>query len=993
DTYANIQDVTGGSADDTFIASAAANRFDGSGGTHNRVSYVNSTNAVTVDLYQGIGTGGLADGDTYTGIQDATGGSADDTFIASADANKFDGSGGSHNRVSYANSAAAVTVNLFTGNGVGGLADGDAYTNIQDVTGGSADDIFVASAAANNFDGSISTAASHNLVSYANSSVAETVDLFLGTGSGGAGSLAAGDTYVNIQDVTGGSANDTFVASAAANKFDGGGGTHNRVNYTNSTDAVTVDLYQGTGVGGLADGDTYANIQDVTGGSGDDIFIANAANNNFDGAGGTHNRISYANSAAAVTVNLFTGNGVGGLADGDTYANIQDVTGGSGDDIFIANAANNNFDGGAGLDTVSYASSTTSVAVNLSVGGGAGSGGFADGDTYTSIENVIGGSAADILTGATTGKTVLTGGGSGDTLTGVAANRANTYASYAGSNNGVTIDLNYADGTGTSGGDAAGDKLNFIDNLIGSGNDDIFVSNSQANSFDGGGGSDTVSYISSAAGVTVNLSSGAAGIGGYAQGDTYANMENIIGSGFVDALTGANAGKTVLTGLGGGDTLSGTAANHANTYASYAGSANGVTIDLNYADGTGTSGGDAAGDKLTLIDNLIGSSFNDTFVASSQANSFDGGAGGVDTVSYLASTAGVNVDLSNTTGAGTSGGYANGDKFTNISNIVGSNFDDTFFASAAANFFDGSGHGTNGDTVSYARSNVGVLVDLYHHTGGDAGATVSFAHGDTYANIQNVTGGGGDDIFVADGNANKFTGGGGSDTVSYQYAASGAIVASLASGTGTSGDANGDTYASIENLTGSATVDSTLTGDNLANTLTALGDATTNVLSGSGASSGTDVLDGRQGGHNTLIAGSGNNTFMVSAHNSDTIVNATTGAANLVEANGSGGVTTLHFDDLGSSLDVSKFSGATAAHGITTLDISSSNNTNILIGAADVQHLGVNNVLTIKLTGNDSVQIQSGTQEHYRIFANGDYVFYDSASFTNEIARIHIAVV
>uniref|UniRef100_UPI000551E20E beta strand repeat-containing protein n=1 Tax=Herbaspirillum sp. RV1423 TaxID=1443993 RepID=UPI000551E20E len=359
DTYANIQDVTGGSADDTFIASAAANRFDGSGGTHNRVSYVNSTNAVTVDLYQGIGTGGLADGDTYTGIQDATGGSADDTFIASADANRFDGSGGSHNRVSYANSAAAVTVNLFTGNGVGGLADGDTYTNIQDVTGGSADDIFVASAAANRFDGGASTAASHNLVSYANSSVAETVDLFLGTGSGGAGSLAAGDTYVNIQDVTGGSANDTFVASAAANKFDGGGGTHNRVNYTNSTDAVTVDLYQGIGVGGLADGDTYANIQDVTGGSGDDIFIANAANNNFDGAGGTHNRVNYANSAAAVTVNLFTGNGVGGLADGDTYANIQDVTGGSADDTFIASAAANRFDGSGGThNRVSYVNST-----------------------------------------------------------------------------------------------------------------------------------------------------------------------------------------------------------------------------------------------------------------------------------------------------------------------------------------------------------------------------------------------------------------------------------------------------------------------------------------------------------------------------------------------------------------------------------------------------------------------------------------------------------
>ncbi|MHA0111610.1 hypothetical protein ACXYUI_31640, partial [Klebsiella pneumoniae] len=78
---------------------------------------------------------------------------------------------------------------------------------------------------------------SHNLVSYANSSADETVNLVTGTGSGGTGSLANGDTYINIQDVTGGGGNDTFYGNSAANKFDGGGGTHNRVNY--STSAVS----------------------------------------------------------------------------------------------------------------------------------------------------------------------------------------------------------------------------------------------------------------------------------------------------------------------------------------------------------------------------------------------------------------------------------------------------------------------------------------------------------------------------------------------------------------------------------------------------------------------------------------------------------------------------------------------------------------------------------------------------------------------------------
>jgi hypothetical protein len=48
-------------------------------------------------------------------------------------------------------------------------------------------------------------------------------------------------------------------------------------------------------------------------------------------------------------------------------------------------------------------------------------------------------------------------------------------------------------------------------------------------------------------------------------------------------------------------------------------------VDLNFTNGTGTSGGYAAGDTLTNIQDLTGSSFDDTFVASNAANRFDGG--------------------------------------------------------------------------------------------------------------------------------------------------------------------------------------------------------------------------------------------------------------------------------------------------------------------------------------------------------------------------------
>jgi len=71
-------------------------------------------------------------------------------------------------------------------------------------------------------------------------------------------------------------------------------------------------------------------------------------------------------------------------------------------------------------------------------------------------------------------------------------------------------------------------------------------------------------------------------------------------------------------------------------------------------------------------------------------------------------------------------------------------------------------------------------------------------------------------------------GDGGIDTASYATAAAG-VVANLAAPAGNAGEAAGDTYGSIENLTGSGFAD-TLTGDAGANTLD--GGAGNDILSG-----------------------------------------------------------------------------------------------------------------------------------------------------------------
>lgn len=69
------------------------------------------------------------------------------------------------------------------------------------------------------------------------------------------------------------------------------------------------------------------------------------------------------------------------------------------------------------------------------------------------------------------------------------------WLSYAGSNAGVTIDLDseYSPGRG-SGGWAAGDELNDINNLIGSNFADTLTSNDNDNILEGRGGADTYKF-------------------------------------------------------------------------------------------------------------------------------------------------------------------------------------------------------------------------------------------------------------------------------------------------------------------------------------------------------------------------------------------------------------------------------------------------------------------------------------------------------------------
>jgi hypothetical protein len=154
----------------------------------------------------------------------------------------------------------------------------------------------------------------------------------------------------------------------------------------------------------------------------------------------------------------------------------------------------------------------------------------------------------------------------------------------------------------------------------------------------------------------------------------------------------------------------------------------------------------------------------------------------------------------------------------------------------------GSGDGT--DTVQFDEEGTldmgGVALDnvqMYELAGPE---------GDT------LSGGDGNDTLIGGAGADSLDGGAGTDTADYSDSASG-IIADLAAGTGTGGDALGDTYTSIENVTGSDYND-TLTGDANANVLN--GGAGNDTLNGGDGSDlfmfqmggGTDTVNGGAGG-------------------------------------------------------------------------------------------------------------------------------------------------
>ena len=92
--------------------------------------------------------------------------------------------------------------------------------------------------------------------------------------------------------------------------------------------------------------------------------------------------------------------------------------------------------------------------------------------------------------------------------------------------------------------------------LRGGRGDDLLVGSAAADVMDGGPGVDTCDYRRSTSGVQINLGTSAAQTGGQAEGDVLISIENVVGSGADDTIRGSS-GPNELRGGAGDDTLFG----------------------------------------------------------------------------------------------------------------------------------------------------------------------------------------------------------------------------------------------------------------------------------------------------------------------------------------------------------------------------------------------------------------------------------------------------
>ncbi len=873
--------VDGGSGDDTL---------DGGAGT-DTLSYATAAIGVTVSLADPAAQDTVGAGtDTISGFENLVGSGQDDHLAGDGGDNVIEGGlgddsingGAGTDTASYAFASSGVTVHLddAAAQDTGG-AGTDTLSSIENLIGsGSADRLFDSTGSnvidAGFGDDTITVTGGTDSVTGGLGTDTLVIDTSLIPGgialsgltgdaaSGYSGTASWGGNSVTFSGI------ENFVVKSAGNFPDGvttGGGDdvfdHVATDDPNYLMDV-VDL-------GAGNDTLIADFSGVTFGSVTNIANAAPGHGLFTVAG--NGKLDYTD----VEQLDFTGGSLGdtviGLAGNDT------LRGGDGNDTLDGRGGDDVLDGGAGTsDTVLYSTAAAGVTVDLgnmtaqdTIGAGV--------DTITNVENVVGSSHDDHLTGdgnanmlnGLSGADVMTGGGGDDRYVvddaGDQVNELNdggtdtvdtTLASYTLSGNVENLvgDLDTGQtltGNGGDNGIEAGNGNDTIDGaagddtMTGRGGDDIYVVDSAGDSVveNAGEGTDTIRT----------------GLGDYSIA-ALAEVENLTGTASTGQSLTGNSGANVITagsgddfldGNGGADTLIGGDGDDA-----YAIDNAGVTVTEQEDEGTDTIATTLHSFSLAAMDNV------ENLEGSFSTVGYDFTGNGLDNV--IRGNAG-NDTIDGGAGADTMFGGQGDDVYVvdNVGDVVGG---------------EGALEGGSGEDeiqTTLATYSIASQHDIEDLTGLlDTGQTLTGNDGDNA-----VTGGGGDDVLTGGGSTDGdvLSGNAGDDrlivstglnSIVFGGADTDTLVVQAGDQTGgftmaapTADSVNGGLEGSITEA--ADTLGVAFSGIEKFDITTGSGDD--NIVTGSGddvirTGGGTDVIDGGVGA-DIMTGGSGDDVYFV----------------------------------------------------------------------------------------------------------------------------------
>ncbi|WP_194273819.1 MULTISPECIES: peroxidase family protein [Rhizobium] len=460
--------INGGGGNDTLNGGLGNDVLNGGTGI-DTVTYAAAAGSVTVNLATGAATG--ADGnDTITAVENVTGSGFDDTITGNANDNVLSGGSGNDtyrfelaagddtinetagtaDRITIATAGAALT-SLSVSDSDTGTQNGNLVIdfNGQQVTAIDHFDNTNEGIELINFDGGSFAGYQLGAGDYtistsdpANSGAPTARTVTVTTGN----NLIAGET--GVDRLTGGTGRDLLFGNAGNDILSGGGDDdlivggegNDTIDGGAGNDTIVYDIDEGAGGSDVIDGGANTDTLAIIDSGGADAETLSVAYNGtsitqIEGGGsiagieritadlgvGT-DTLAYA-TTAAVNVDLSAGTASGFTS----ISGIENVTGGSGNDVFTGDVNNNTFTGGIGTDRVVFTGSAAAhsfalAGANLVVSGAGGS------DTLSGIEQLQFGAtvystaAGNLVQGTDASNAAINGGANAELILGFDGN-------------------------------------------------------------------------------------------------------------------------------------------------------------------------------------------------------------------------------------------------------------------------------------------------------------------------------------------------------------------------------------------------------------------------------------------------------------------------------------------------------------------------------------------------------------------------------------------